>query len=322
MFIFENYEITIDKKDDSVYVQLLDKQFYKLYSKNYYDIDVLDFNMTLDMFFKVLNTVFNALVDNNKENATIEIVPSSENIKFKIHHKYYIDFKFELCLVSNKDYILGPKEMCIKKLEKNIDKQKKDFDMLKKDFDVLNELYQVNKTFIDDHMSLVVSEPHIYNPNQYDSKGNPLQFEYEHNLKISTKKIIFRNYENNKVLKTIDNSITTLNIDTGTGTKMTNSLTMINADTLEISGINYNFGYKFLPLSLKTLVLHGSTPVTFLKETELPNLETIEIRSSGIINIYESIAHLKTIKNIVIAGSTAFLENGLLLTHGYNVILE
>ena len=320
MFIFENYEITINKKEDSVYVQLLDKQFYKLYSKSYYDIDVLEFNMTLDIFFKVLNTVFNALVDDNKENATSEIVSLSDSIKFKIHHKYYIDFKFELCLGSDKDYALGPKEMCIKKLEQNIDKQKKDFNDLKKDFDVLNGLYQVNERFINEHMSLVVLEPFSYSYN--NNSGHPITLYREHNLKISTKKIIFHNYSNsnNGVFKKIDESITTLFFTAGT--KMINSLEMIRADTLEIHHITFDFGYKFLPLSLKTLVLHGSTPVTFLKQMKLPNLETIEIRSSQIINIYESIAHLKTIKNIVIVESIPFLEKGLLLTHGYNIILE
>jgi len=110
MFIFENYEITITitfgDKDALVGVQLLDKLTHKLYMNSYDENNVSAINMTLDVFYKVLNTVFKALVDDNKENATSEIISSSNQIKFKIHHKFYVDFKFELCLWLNEETLI------------------------------------------------------------------------------------------------------------------------------------------------------------------------------------------------------------------------
>ena len=53
---YENYEITIDRKSDSVYLEILDIRFYKSYKHDYLDTDVIQFNMTLDIFYKVILT--------------------------------------------------------------------------------------------------------------------------------------------------------------------------------------------------------------------------------------------------------------------------
>ena len=117
VFEYENYEISIDKKTDSVYIGFLDKTFYKLYSNNFLDTDVIGFNMTLDNFYKVITSSFNALIEEDEEIAIIKINHSSRNIILNIHYKEYLEFKFELCLNVNTDCSLNTKELCIKKLE-------------------------------------------------------------------------------------------------------------------------------------------------------------------------------------------------------------
>lgn len=315
MFNYNNYEIEISKNEKNVFVQILDKQFYKLYSKYYYEHDVLNYNMTLDIFYKVLNTVFIAIVEDDKEKGSIVFIPTSKTIKLKIHHKYYIEFIFDMCLMHDKRYTVGPTELCMKKLEQEINVLTKNYNTLKNTYDELNESHKL----IENHMSLTVSNCYclniliggIYIPNYV-----------EIDLRINTQNITIRmHYEKNKLsYKYIDNQNTTLLI-TGE-TKMNDAFKLIKAEYLELDNITHNFGYKYLPITLKKLKLTGYTESPYLNESEMPNLETIEIEKSTIKNIYESIKHLKTVKNFVIKQSTGFLESGVLTSQGIKVTMQ
>ena len=113
-FDYDIYEISIDKRSDCVYIQFLDTKFYKLYSKNYLDTDILQYNMTLDIFYKVIQTVFTALVEENESDAIVKIIPSNKYLKLDIHHKYYIEFIFELSLDLETDNSLEQKIFVLK----------------------------------------------------------------------------------------------------------------------------------------------------------------------------------------------------------------
>ena len=93
---------------------------------------------------------------------------------------------------------------------------------------------------------------------------------------------------------------------------------IVKCHTLTIIDIdNRDFNYNNLPLSLTKLIIKGNTQTIYLKNMELPNLETIQLEGSNIQNIHSSISHLKTVKTIRITGCSAFQERDLLLTNGY-----
>ena len=53
IYNYNNYEIILKKCIDSVYIQFLDKQLFKIYANTYIDIDVIKLTMgNLDMFYK------------------------------------------------------------------------------------------------------------------------------------------------------------------------------------------------------------------------------------------------------------------------------
>ena len=117
VYNYQNYDITIKKCSDSVYIQFLDTQLFKMYANTFIDIDVIRFNMTLDMFYKVMTTVFESIVEEDDDKATLNIFPSINNLKLSIHHKFYLEFIFELELNLIKEASLSAKDICIKKLE-------------------------------------------------------------------------------------------------------------------------------------------------------------------------------------------------------------
>ena len=297
IYNYNNYEIIIKKCVDSIYIQFLDKQLFKLYSNTYIDIDVIKFTMgNLDMFYKVMMTVFESIT-NSDDKAKLEIYPSMKNLKLSVHHKYYLEFIFELQLNLVQEHSLSAKDMCIKKLEEKVDELKVKHDDL--------------QTFINDYMELTITDNF-----DHGSYGR------SYSIKVNTPiiKIYFRdlNVSNNKV-----NNIYVLNTDGPI--KYNNNFKRIKCQKLIIenpannSMNDYDFGYNNLPLSITTLVIIGYIGITNFKQMELPNITTMEFENCPeITKIYASISHLKSLKNITIKNCPKFQERDLLLTHGYN----
>ena len=140
IYNYNNYEIILKKCVDSVYIQFLDKQLFKLYANTYIDVDVIKITMgNLDMFYKMMTTVFESL-SNNDDKATIEIFPSMKNLKLSIHHKFYLEFNFELQLNLIEEQSLNAKDMCIKKLENSLNEINKEYLQLEQSLDELNQI--------------------------------------------------------------------------------------------------------------------------------------------------------------------------------------
>ena len=291
--------------------------------------------MSLDIFYKVLLTVFKALVDNDKTVATININPSSRNIILNIHHKYYLEFKFELRLDLNTDNSLGAKDLCIKKLEQNIDTLRKEHNTLQKfidefmeltitdnslgakdlcikkleqNIDTLRKEHNTLQKFIDEFMELTITDFFV--------SGVGYSFNESYSIKINTPVILLR------LIGAINQAYITLNGDTwnipiiNTSAMQFNSnFKMIKCHTLTLQSMaSVQFNYKNLPLSLKKLIISGDTTVAYFTQMDLPNLEIIQLENSKITTIHSSISHLKSVKTIRITGCTGFQERDLLLT--------
>jgi hypothetical protein len=100
------YDILIDKRIDSVYIEFYDKQLYKTFSNIFLDTDIITFNMSIKTFYTVMDTVIKDYIKldddkekyiiNDEKTSTLDIFMSNKKMKLNIHHKYYIEFKFEI----------------------------------------------------------------------------------------------------------------------------------------------------------------------------------------------------------------------------------
>ena len=301
IYNYNNYEIILKKCVDSVYIQFLDKQLFKLYLNTYIDIDVIKFTMgNLDMFYKVMMTVFESIT-NSDDKAKLEIYPSMKNLKLSVHHKYYLEFIFELQLNLIQEHSLSAKEMCVKKLEKKVDELKVKHDSL--------------QTFINDYMELTITDNFNYGSHYNTS----------YSIKVNTPNIKLTGVSPNiyTYINTIVNNIYILH--NHTSINFNNNFKMIKCQKLIIQNdcnsvaTNHNFSYNNLPLSITTLVIIGYIGITNFKQMELPNITTMEFENCpDVTQIYASISHLKSLKNITIKNCPKFQERDLLLTHGYN----
>jgi len=323
VYNYQNYDITIKKCSDSVYIQFLDTQIYKMYANTFIDIDVIRFNMTLDMFYKVMTTVFESIVEEDDDKATLNIFPSINNLKLSIHHKFYLEFIFELELNLIKEASLSAKDICIKKLEQKIDTlQKQDEDL---------------KTFIDNYMEVTITDnfnqtikAFNLNDKQFYITTTPQGWQiYSHNqsysIKINTPNIKILYFNNNDVNRIEQN---TYILNTSNNIKYNENFKIVKCKKLIINNPtnngmkDYNFGYNNLPLSLTTLIIEGYVSTDNFKEMDLPNIESIEFKDCPeVTNIYYSLSHLKSLKNIIIKNCPNFQERDLLLTNEYNLII-
>jgi hypothetical protein len=331
----ENYEITIDKRSDSVYVSFLDKTFYKLFEYNFLDTDVIQFNMTLDNFYKVILTSFDALIKEDDETATIKINQSSRNINLNIHHKYHLEFKFELSLNQNTDSSLNTKDLCIKKLEQKLNTVQKSYTELEQKF------IQLEK-FLDEFMELTITDNFIEGQwsitNSYVIKINTTEIElflvtvtpatFNHQvLNSSTFTVIgqiqqfqsmtlYPKYTDNKCVHYRGN-LCRIPILSTNEIIFNRNFQMIKCYTLTINKDIPINNLKYLPFSLTKLIIRNDSIIQYISQLKLPNLETIQLEKLTIQKIHSSISHLKSVKNIRITGCSNFVERDLLLTNGY-----
>jgi len=126
------YDILIDKRIDSVYIEFYDKQLYKTFSNTFLDTDIITFNMSIKTFYTVMDTVIKDYIKldddkekyiiNDEKTSTLDIFMSNKKMKLNIHHKYYIEFKFEIELNLNIENSLDDNFKCLKKFEDKIKK--------------------------------------------------------------------------------------------------------------------------------------------------------------------------------------------------------
>ncbi len=309
-FNHKNYEINIYKKLDCISLEILDTQFYKQFSKNFFDTCLLEYKMTLDNFYKIMIKSFEALIDEDTDIATIKINHSSSDIILLIHYTEYLEFNFELKLCLNTDNSLSTKELCIKKLEQNIIRLEKKHNDTSKEFNL--QLNQLEK-FINDFMELTITDSF--------SCGN-YSFNESYVIKMNTPIIeLYRagtSDNNNSFINKTSGNLCRIPILDSHNVKFNTNFKMIKCHTLTIASISsIDFNYSNLPLSITKLIIKGDTVLNYFSQVNLPNLETIQLEQSTITAIHSSISHLKSVKNIRVTGCTSFQERDLLLTNGY-----
>jgi len=252
-----------------------------------------------------MNTVFSALIDKDYEKSTLNIISFNKQIKLDIHHKYYIDIKFELELNLNKEDSSNDKNICFKKLEDKIK-------LLEIKNDQLTNIIYELKDYIDTNMHLCI----------YNNEENCT------NIPINSPNIIIyiSDYNCNKLKISNENicGLDKLVLQTNCNTYPNTIFKGIKCRTLELIYYNkkssiYTLPFRSslpLPLTLQTLIIKGFFSIPSFEFTNLINLELIEC---NIEFIYGKISHLKTLKNIIIIQCNNFKEYELLISKGYNV---
>jgi hypothetical protein len=294
---YENYEIKINKMSDSVYIEFYDNKLYKTFSNTFLDTDIVTITgKSIDTFYTVMNTVFSALIDKDFDKSILNIILFNKQIKLDIHHKYYIDIKFELELNLNKENSLNDKNICLKKLEDKIK-------LLEIKNDQLTEYIDDLKEFINNNIQLNIK----------DCSSNVTlicinQIEIDIYWHRHGSKVIGTRYEN-------INGMNKLILDCH-GLFPNSRFKNVKCESLKIISIDdYKLPF-FLPLSLKKLIIKDCLSILSF---ELPNLINLELIDCTFELIYENISHLKTLKNITIQRCNNFKERELLISKGYNI---
>ena len=325
---FQNikYDITIDKRTDSVYIEFYDKLLYKTFSNTFLDTDIITFNMSIKTFYTVMNTVIKDYIklddgdednyedendeydktnnENNEDNkkSILKIIISNKQMKLDIHHKYYIEFKFEIDLKLNIDNCLDDKFKCLKKFEDKIKKLEISNKELSDQLDKINNINNV--------VSICIAS-WLHNNNNYN-----ILIPYE------SPRIIIKN-DNSlgpDICKISDEYIELSNHNNCTGItiKFNKTFQGVKCETLELIS-NYIFkdwDNNHLPLSVTKLTIQG---YSIMYNFHLPNLINLELIDCSLEFIYKDILHLKTLKNITIQRCNNFKERELLISKNYNV---
>ena len=298
---FNDYQILIYKEDDHVIIYAYDKQISTNFSKSFTNDDVMNLNMTLEIFYKIMVKVFEASYYKKEEKSALVITTHNNVIKLDIRHghwiympkgyKFYSEFMFEVCL--DKRYKFQKKNKL-----KNKDNRIKN--KLKKEIDTL-------KSFINDYMEVTINDPF-----QIETDYN-----VRYSIKINTPIINIVNGHSNKLMLYQNNE---LDLPTYSQTKYNSNFKMIKCHTLKISNmININFNYCNLPESITTLIFIGEISKIHFIEIDLKNLETLILISCPYITtLYSSIKHLESLKNIRIVNCQGFIEKELFIDQGYN----
>ena len=337
----ENYEIKINKMCDSVYIEFYDNKLYKTFSNTFLDTDIVTITgKSIDTFYTVMNTVFNALIDKDSDKSTLNIIYFNKQIKLDIHHKYYIDIKFELELNLNNENSLNDKNICLKKLEDKIKSLEIKNNELTKYIDDLREFINTNMDVSIDvngciripFNSINITIDNYYNNKIYDvineniTISNGIMTRGE-SIKINSPINFNKNFCNINccILTLISDEIfvrfsseNTINSNRsgkgrwGSGKGRWGSGHMGHERYLPLNKLED----QHLPYSVETLNIYQYTK---MYKFELPKLINLNLCTCTIEFIYDKIQHLKTLKNITINNCNNFKERELLISKGYNV---
>jgi hypothetical protein len=320
---YENYEIKINKMTDSVYIEFYDNKLYKTFSNTFLDTDIVTITgKSIDTFYTVMNTVFSALIDKDFEKSTLNIILFNKQIKLDIHHKYYIDLKFELELNLNKENSLNDKNICLKKLEDKIKLLEIKNDQLTKQLTKLEDSCSKNICFeeLEDKFEDIIRSLVIKN-DQFTNQlikleefiDNYMQVCIYHEshpgglgrysvsliIPIKCNNIIISEpvHANDIPRMFIGNdNITYLSIRKS-AYKILKVFKIVKCDTLTLEGNNIECSLLILPLSIKKLIIKNYKSIL---PFELPNLINLELIDCTFEFIYAKISHFKTLKNITL----------------------
>jgi len=303
------YDILIDERIDSVYIEFYDKQLYKTFSNIFLDTDVITFNMSIKTFYTVMDTVIKDFIKldiiEDDETSMLKIFMLNKQMKLYIHHKYYIEFKFEIELNLNIGNSLDDNFKCLKKFEDKIKK-----------LEISNQLDKLQE-YIDNYMQVCIGTYH-YNNCSYSMiipiNIPKIKIKNDNTLGINLCKI-----SDDDVLLSTSFSQTHTPPHISINVKFNKHLCGVKCKILELyvdnlyTNWNENTNFTY---SVETLIINKYTK---MYKFQLPNLINLELIDCSFELIFDLISHIKTLKNITIQRCNNFKERELLISKSYNV---
>ena len=133
-FTYEDYEIKLNKLNDLVSIHFVDTQTYKIYYHEYTETDIYNICTSLDIFYTICKTSFEALCESDSKKAIVKFIVNKNCLNIDIEHKYYVSYIFNLKLELDTNTKISGQDICIKKLELELKETKKLMEKQKDEF--------------------------------------------------------------------------------------------------------------------------------------------------------------------------------------------
>ena len=280
-FTYEDYEIKLNKLNDLVSIHFVDTQTYKIYYHEYTETDIYNICTSLDIFYTICKTSFEALCESDSKKAIVKFIVNKNFLNIDIEHKYYVSYIFNLKLELDSNTKISGQDICIKKLELELKETKKLMEKQKDEFK--NELNKI--------MS-ILDGCQIFA--QHINCGGSIC-----DLQTNT------GPNSNNSSKLVNISIKELEVDNGGRTVYRNIKSFYQLEKFTISNSFNKTNLKdFENRTLKELILQSSGDGTFTSLTGIENFPNLEILSvtaapglKDVVTVLSATKHkLKTIK--------------------------
>jgi len=286
-FTYEDYEIKLNKLNDLVSIHFVDTQTYKIYYHEYTETDIYNICTSLDIFYTICKTSFEALCDTgDSKKAIVKFIVNKNCLNIDIEHKYYVSYIFNLKLELDSNTKISGQDICIKKLELELKETKKLMEKQKDEFK--NELNKI--------MS-ILDGCQIFAQNIYNNAGHVCNLEANNGAASNNTKLV-------------NISIKELDVDNGDRTVYRNIKSFYQLEKFTIGSSFTKTNLKdFENRTLKELILYcnNSTFTSLTGIENFPNLEILSVQAApalkDIVTVLSTTKHkLKTIK---LAGCSA-----------------
>lgn len=280
-FTYEDYEIKLNKLNDLVSIHFVDTQTYKIYYHEYTETDIYNICTSLDIFYTICKTSFEALCDTgDSKKAIVKFIVNKNCLNIDIEHKYYVSYIFNLKLELDTNTKISGQDICIKKLELELKETKKLMEKQKDEF----------KTELDKIMS-ILDGCQIFAQNIHNNAGHICDLQTNNGTSAGS--------------KLVNISIKELEVDHGDRTVYRNIKSFYQLEKFTISsGFSKTNLKDFENRTLKELILTSGNNGTFTSLTGIENFPSLEILSvttapglKDVVTVLSATKHkLKTIK--------------------------
>ena len=285
-FTYEDYEIKLNKLNDLVSIHFVDTQTYKIYYHEYTETDIYNICTSLDIFYTICKTSFEALCESDSKKAIVKFIVNKNCLNIDIEHKYYVSYIFNLKLELDSNTKISGQDICIKKLELELKETKKLMEKQKDEF----------KSELNKIMS-ILDGCQIFAQNIYNNVGHVCDLEVNNGTSTGS--------------KLVNISIKELEVDHGNYTVYRNIKSFYQLEKFTISSSFSKTNLKnFENRTLKELILTSSSNGTFTSLTGIenfPNLEILSVQAApGLTNIVKVLSATKhKLKTIKLTGCSA-----------------
>lgn len=205
-YVFDNYEITMSKANNSVKIRCLDKHLFKIYQKTFTHMKIEEIcSVGANNFYTICKNYFDSIV--LSENKQI-IIEDTDCIYIDVKYCGDLNFEFKMELPLSENLNVSPEQLYIQRLDSKIEELQAEINDIKNDM-----IQQVTQsTFVMaqcDKVVIKINSTEIYN------KCNLQNREFTINFYETQTVGLFSNFKNIKIkiLEIHNHKISVINAD-------------------------------------------------------------------------------------------------------------